>query len=497
MRWLLLCALLPLTLVAREEFDLVQLEKKYDQMLDRFQVPGASVALIVDGKVVLKKSYGVRNIETKEPVTSATLFPIASCTKAFTSLLLGMMSEEGSIDWDVPLHRYDPSFLLKDQMTTSRITLRDLVAHRTGFPAYDTFWFQSGLSREELMERMKFLDEVADLRAGFHYSNLMYMVAALFAEKKAHASWEDLVETKILKPLGMNATTPRREAFLQNSNIAAPHAVVTNAQGNLERMIIPFIDVTPIAPAGGLHSNLDNMITWAQFQLNGGEWQGKRLISTAMMKELHTPQVVRSKYPDLKEVCLEAYGLGWVLQAYRGYFCVYHLGNIPGFVCLVAMVPEEKTALVVMTNLANSSAPEAIARVTWDTLFHLPEVAWGEQLPSQTQEKQSTLSATVVSPGAEELARCAGIYNNPAYGELRIDLFAGHLLLRFRGLTLPLVATAAGSFTPDPKIIASSPILEKLASCQLLFRNNKEGRAQELLATLEYGTPELLFHRTN
>jgi CubicO group peptidase (beta-lactamase class C family) len=132
-----------------------------------WKVPGLAIAVIQDGKVILSKGFGARDVRKNVPVTPRTLFAVGSITKSFTVTELGMLVDEGKLDWDRPVREYLPGFKLYDSVASERITPRDLVTHRSGLPRRDLLWYSSNFSRAEMVERLRYLEPSKDLRSTF------------------------------------------------------------------------------------------------------------------------------------------------------------------------------------------------------------------------------------------------------------------------------------------------------------------------------------------
>src|SRR5918911_376082 len=162
-----------------------------------WKVPGAAVAVVKDGAVIFCQGFGLRDVGRRLEVTPHTLFPIASCTKAFTTLGLAILVDEGKLDWDAPVRRYVPTFALHDPVATERMTPRDLVTHRSGLPRHDLLWYGTAYTRHEIFNRLRYLEPSKDFRAIWQYQNLMYMAAGVVVEHISGCTWEEFVQQRI------------------------------------------------------------------------------------------------------------------------------------------------------------------------------------------------------------------------------------------------------------------------------------------------------------
>ncbi len=317
---------------ARES--LQQLPSAVSLALESFLVPGAAIGVVVDGQVVFAQGFGYRDLEGKKSVTEETLFPIGSCTKAFTTFAMGCMVDEGLLDWDQPVIDIMPEFRLSDPYATQNLTLRDLAANRSGMARHDLVWYNSSFTRKELLYKLRYLSPMCAIRERFCYNNLLFLAAGMAMEKIAKTSWEEIVQSRILHPLQMAHTHFSIQAMQASNDHAVPYL---NKQGCLKRMA--FRDISVIGPAGSMISNLSDLCRWVQLHTREGEWGGASLIRKATLSEIYSPQIVAGGCLDSKEAQVGTYGLGWHVQTYRGRYHVSHDGGIDGFTSHIALMP--------------------------------------------------------------------------------------------------------------------------------------------------------------
>src|SRR5262245_27924437 len=187
-----------------------------------FEVPGLALTIVKDGQTVVAKGYGVRKLGEPTPVDSRTLFGIASNTKLFTATALGLLVEEGKIEWDAPVVRYLPGFQLWDPYVTRELTVRDLLVHRSGLGlgAGDLLWWPaSTYDRKEIARRLRFIQPVASFRTAYAYDNVLYLIAGEVIETMSGQSWEDFVRSRILAKVGMTGSNVRHSAAASSGNI--------------------------------------------------------------------------------------------------------------------------------------------------------------------------------------------------------------------------------------------------------------------------------------
>jgi CubicO group peptidase (beta-lactamase class C family) len=416
--------------------------------LREFEVPGLALAVVKDGQPLLLKGYGVRRLGAPAPVTPNTLFGIASNTKAFTAAALAMLVDEGKLAWDDPVTKHLPAFQLYDPYVTRELTVRDLLTHRSGLGlgAGDLMFFPpSTFTRDEIVERLRYIKPATSFRSKYAYDNCLYLVAGQIIPALTGQSWDDFVKSRIFGPLGMTTSNTSVSALLADGDVVTPHSVV-------DKVVTPVAahSLDNNAPAGGINSSGAEMSRWVIAQLDGGvyhdaEGHEKRLFSAAQSREMWTGQTLLPIGDPPKELAamgarFAAYGLGWGLRDYRGRKLVSHTGGLLGMVSQVMLVPEEKLGIVVLTNQEEGAAFRA---VTWRILDHFlgaPPFDWITALKAagarnaaevqQTVEKQAARRARDSKP-ALPLASYCRRYRDAWYGEVAIVMEEGKPVIRF------------------------------------------------------------------
>jgi CubicO group peptidase (beta-lactamase class C family) len=432
---------------AQNGTDWSSLDQYINSSMKNWKVPGASVAIVLDGSVVYMKGFGVRDIRTNQPVTPDTLFDIGSCTKAFTSAAIAMLVDEGKMQWDSKVNAYIPFFHLYDPLADENVTIRDLLTHRTGVPGTDLLWYvYPQASREELIRRLAYIKPTAGFRAKFQYQNLMYVAAGYAVGQVTHGTWDDFVKERIFQPLGMTESDTSANEAQESPNYATPHE--QNPDGSVKA--IPWHNIDNAGPAGSINSSARDMAKWITFQLGDGVYEGKRLISARNLREIHIPQMVIQPggeiptvfFPDSAQL---SYGLGWFVQDYRGHQLILHPGDIDGFATMVVLIPEIHTGFFVVINMT-SFYRQVLSYHVADRLLGLPEAGWSahfEKLQSDltAQEKSSESWQFKKTPGthpSRDLSAYAGTYQNPAYGDAEITFQNGKLKLQFHSINTTL-----------------------------------------------------------
>jgi CubicO group peptidase (beta-lactamase class C family) len=335
-----------------------------------WKVQGCGIAIVKNGAVIYAKGFGYRDVKNNLPADENTLFAIGSCTKAFTSTGVCILVDQGKIDLDKPVISYIPTFRLYDDYATMNITPRDLMCHRSGLPRHDFVWYGSDFSRKEIIDRLRYLEPSKPFRTTFQYQNMMFLTAGYLTEQVSGMQWEDYIKENILTPLDMSNTDFTVKAMQQTSDYSKPYR---DEKGTVKE--IPFRDIPAMAPAGAINSNVKEMANWIIMQLNNGNYNGKQIVTSSSMNEMHTPQMVSPGGMN-KDVFYHSYGLGWDITSYRGHLRVEHGGNIDGFTAEVALYPMDSIGIVVLANMENTTLVSIVRNYAMDKFFGLEEIDW-------------------------------------------------------------------------------------------------------------------------
>jgi CubicO group peptidase (beta-lactamase class C family) len=414
------------------------------RVMKEFQVPGLSVAIVKDGKVVVAKGFGVRELGKPAKVDANTRFGIASNTKVFTATALALLVEEGKLEWDAPVIRYLPAFAMYDPYVTREITVRDLLVHRSGLGlgAGDLMWWPSSdYSRAEIVQRLRYIKPATSFRSAYAYDNVLYSVAGEVIKAVSGQSWEDFVSSRILSKIGMTGSNARASLGAKGDNAAMTHAEV---EGTV-RPITPFGNDN-VDPAGGINSSAADMAKWLVVQLDSGRVaDGSRLFSPRSTRQLWgmvTPIPIGEPAPELGALRpqFNGYALGLGVRDYRGRMILTHTGGLPGYVSQVTMVPSLRLGVVVLTNQESGSAFQSITYHVLDHYLGAPPTDY-VSIYSKLDKRQaarfdslataaSTARDSVAGPSLP-LERYAGKYSDPWYGEVDIVRDGNGLAVRF------------------------------------------------------------------
>ena len=376
------------------------LDTAFARILKDWKAAGFAVAVVEKDKVVYAKGFGYKDWGAKIPVTEHTQFAIGSCTKAFTSALIGQLANDGKIDIDKPVRNYLPALNFYNNEMNDHISLRDMMCHRTGLSRYDYSWyFFPSRSRDSLMERVHYMEPSEPLRQKWQYNNFMFMLQGLVAEKTTGKSWEDNIREKFFEPLGMNNSNTSLLEWMKAKDLAVGY----DLKGDSVIRKSDYFDISGMAPAGSINSSVTDMAKWLTLWINGGKYQGKEIIPGSFVTEAISSQMVVSGSLPSKErpdMYLSNYGFGWMLTSYRGHYRVEHGGNIDGFSASTCFFPADSIGIVVLCNQNGSQVPSMVRNLVSDRLLGLAYRDWHTQLYSAdtaAKAKAKDAAKTIVS----------------------------------------------------------------------------------------------------
>lgn len=430
--------------------------------MQRFEVPGAMLALVEPGRAPLTKGYGVRKLGKPAAMDQHTLFSIASNTKAFTAAALAILVDEGKLHWDDKVAEHLPGFRMYDPYASHEMTVRDLLVHRSGLGlgAGDLlFWPQATVSRAEVVHRLRYIKPATSFRSGYAYDNILYIVAGRVIEAVSGDSWENFIVERIFTPLGMNESAPS-VATIKSSNRSWPHARINgrsrNVGGTMEPLTVaPGVDNA--APAGGINASPHDMVRWLQLQLNRGVMGNSRLFSAAAAKEMWTPHVlvpIGSEDSAIAAIrpLFHTYALGWNVKDYRGHRIVTHSGFLEGSMSVTFLLPEQQVGFILMMNSEDTEARDAVAYHLVDHYLGLKKTDWVSAFAQAYQDRQdeaikvldaadrATQDQSVKGPSLD-LRAYAATYHDAWYGDVIVGFANGALTIDFTnspGLSGPL-----------------------------------------------------------
>lgn len=409
---------------------IASLETKMNEGLVKYNVPGGAIAVVYNNEIILSKGFGLKNAETKEPVTENSSFAIASNSKAFTSAALAICVDRGLLKWDDKVQDFLPELKLYDPYVSANLTVRDLLSHRQGFETFagDLIWYGTNHSRSEVLRRWQFVEPKYGFRTTYGYSNIAFLAAGQIVEKVTGKSWDEFVKNEFFIPLGMKHANTSITAFQPGADIAAPHNTVKG-----KNIPIPYVNWDNIGPAGSINACVNELSQWMMLQLNKGALGGKKYWDEKRTYEMWEYNINKpvSKWQreNMPSRHANGYGLGWELMEYGGHKIVSHGGGYDGMISKTVLVPDMNLGFVILTN-SNNSLPSAMGFEFLDLFLGVKgEKDWvSEFAPIAEKELNETMEIREVYACYEDVT---GVYESEMYGKVEVKKQGNVLLIDF------------------------------------------------------------------
>lgn len=462
-----------------------------EKTLKDWNAPGIGVGIVIGDKLVFAKGYGYRDYEKKLPITAQTMYPIASNTKLFTAMAAGMLVEEGKLTWDRPIKESVPTIEFYNSYLNSTITLRDMLAHRTGITRHDSIWYKSDYSTKELFERLKYLDPKESPRTIFLYNNMMYAGVGYTIQLQSGKTWADFVRERIFQPLGMTHTVYAIKDMLKQPDYGVPF---TEKRDSFELYKIPYYEDTDgLAAAGAIISNIEDMSHWLIALMNNGMYNGKQVLPAKAVNATLEPAIALPNGAALTrgwwEVLNQAYGMGRWTASYRGHLIAFHGGDLPGFHSQISYMPQEHIGVIVFV-IGNHTAPlyNPISYNVYERLLGMDLTPWTDRLLKirLANKKAGTEARGKAGFGrvantkpSHDLTEYVGDYDHPAYGTLKISMKDNALRFDFHKIGLPLSHFHYDRF--------DSPDDEEEGKWSINFSTNPQGDIDKATVSLDEG----------
>lgn len=453
--------------VSAQSVESKSIDNVIEDALTFWHVPGVAVGIVRNDEVIYLKGHGIKDVGTKGPVTPDTVFPLASCTKAFTTTAMAMLVDEGRMKWDDPVRKHVEFFHLSDPSADALVTVRDLVSHRTGVGTHELLWYRSPWSQEEIIKKIGKVKLDYPFRSGFRYQTTMFTTAGLAVGQASGLTWGNFVQKRILDPLEMKNTSLTTAPALQSSDHASPH----RQNGDGQVAVIPWYQMDKPESAGSINSCARDLCQWVRFQLGDGTVAGKRLVSATNLHETHNPQTIirvegnaRDMNPDTIQM---SYGIGWVIQDYRCQLLVSHAGAIDGFRAHITLIPKARIGIVLLNNLDSTQMNLAVSNSIVDLLLELPKKDWNSYLSEKVRKEEAAARARFLErekirrPGTKPslpLQDYCGSYNDQAYGTATISLENSHLFWNWSTFTNRLEHYQDDTFTIQNDLLGHSRV---------------------------------------
>ena len=460
-----------------------------EQVMKDWNAPGIGIGIVMGDKLVFAKGYGYRDYGKKLPYTITTTQPIASNSKLFTAVAVGLLVEEGKLRWDEPIKQFVPAIRFYNDELDRSVTIRDMLSHRTGVSRHDSIWYKSSFTRRELWDRLRYLEPTAPLRTKFLYNNLMFTAAGQVIEELSGKTWEQFVQQRIFDPLAMSRSTLTIEDNIKGPEPAVPYS---ERRDSTELYRQPYYTAeVAIAPAGAINSNVQDLSRWVIALLNKGKVDGKQVIPEAVLRETMAPSL------GLPNSALESrgwgenlnayYGMGRTISSYRGHLLALHGGDLPGFHSQISIMPNDNIGVIVLV-IGDHVAPmyNGLTYNIYERLLGLSLTPWSERLNEVRLKNKAagTKARATADMGrvpntkpSHALDDYVGEFVHPAYGVVNVTRGDKELNFDFHGIKMPLSHFHYDRFdTPDD---------EQDGKFSLNFRTNPMGEVDSVEISLD------------
>ena len=483
---------------------LAGIDTTLERILKERKGAGFAVAVIEKNKVIYSKGFGYRDYEMKLPVTPNTLFAIGSCTKSFTSLLIGLSNKEGKLEYDKPVREYLPEVKFFNTEMNNQITVRDMMCHRTGLPRHDYSWYLFNTSsRDSLMKRIQYQEPTATTRQTWQYNNFMFLLQGMIAEKLSGKSWEKNIQEKIFNPLGMTSSNISIKELEKNADASLGYLLYKDSIIRKQ----DYYNINAMGPAGSINSSVNEMAKWVMMWINGGKINGKEFFPAPYLKEAMSSQmIIGAALPEKEkaDIHFANYGFGWFMASYRGHYRVEHGGNIDGFSASTCFFPSDSIGIIVLANQNGSAIPSIVRNTIADRLLKIKPIDWladRNAADAKAKAEAKVTGAKVESnqkkgtTPSHPLIDYEGLYTHPGYGTMEILLQKDSLF----------------AFTPNNKVWlrhyhydvfetygvdAKEGIdTSEKSSLNFQFGMNEAGEINTVSMTLEQGLKPMAFSR--
>ena len=361
--------------------------------------PGAAVIVRKDGRTILRKGYGMANLELGVPVAPDMIFRLGSITKQFTAACILMLAQEGKLGLQDEITKYLPDYPAQGR----RITVEHLLTHTSGIQSYTDMpeWlplWRKDLALKELIDLFK--DKPMQFEPGerWAYNNSGYVLLGAIIEKVSGKTYEEFLNERIFKALGMTGSS------YDHTDRIIPRRVPGYQEGQGGFVNAPYLSMTQPYAAGSLASTVDDLAIWSEAVFSG------RLVKKEWLDKAFMPF-------KLKDGESSGYGYGWFIADFSGHRSIEHGGGINGFSTYEMTLPEDRIFVAILTNSAiegRNPEPRAV------------KIAWLALGLAEPERK-------AVSLAADDLDKVAGVYVNERKDEYYFSRAGARLYAQRKG----------------------------------------------------------------
>ena len=501
-------SLMSSTLAQKKDQDISKrlkgVDKELKEVLETWKAAGFAVAVVEKNKIIYARGFGYLDYENKIPVTPNTLFAIGSCSKAFTTSILGILQNENKISFDESPGKYIPEFKFYNEKMNNSITIKDMMSHRTGLPRHDYSWYLFPTnSKDSLLQRVEFQEPFTGIREKWYYNNFMFLAQGVITEKITGKSWEENVREKLFEPLGMVRSNLSIDELEKSEDVALGYELKKDSI--IQKM--DYYHIAGMSPAGSINSSVNEMSNWLITWINKGEFNEIEILPALFVDQaIGSQMVVNGALPDKEnpDLHLSNYGYGWFISSYKGHYRVQHGGNIDGFSANTCFFPSDSIGIVVLTNQNGSSVPSVVRNIIADRVLYVTPTDWNKSLKDKQvkaikeQKEAKETAITNKKAGTKPshiLEEFIGTYSHPGYGSFDLKVDRDSLFAQFPIKKMWLRHYHYDVFEPF-EVEKSGIDTTDTSDLRINFSTNDAGEISSLKVKLEAALDPIEFKRT-
>jgi len=416
------------------KIDVLYLKEKTAELMNDWNVPGISIGITDaygNSEIV---SLGKRDIENGKDFNEDTIIPIGCCTKAFTSMALGILTDRKLISLDDLVKKHLNYFTLNTQILTDNVTIKDILSMRTGIHMDEIIYKSSNYSYSDILTKMRYIRPYVGFREYFIYDIFLYNFLKAIIINVANSTWEDFILNEIAYPIGIKNIMFALDYF-NNVNFAKGYLQKNEHILKVEKSC----NIESVIPSAGIDTSISEILKWMEFLLRDGKCSGKQLISNNSLNDILKPYAFSKARPAYRELFYQSYALGWFNEPYKGNDLFYHEGNVYGYSCLIGILPDMKIGISVLINKNKCPLTRITLYSIIDNLLGIERTDWSKRFKREAIIKNSWHSKCICHDDAVKKTSDMdeGQFSNGVYGTLKIyrmkqnDLFIQILSAEF------------------------------------------------------------------
>lgn len=319
------------------------LESWIKAQMEYRRLPGLAVGIVYGDDLIYGKGFGYADLENKTPMTTASIFRIASITKTFTATAIMQLRDRGKLSLDDPVEKHLKWFKIKNNYPDSpTIRIRHLLTHTSGLPRESAFPYWTDYrfpSRRQMIEALAAQETIYPPEEKLKYSNLALAIAGEIVSQVSGMPYDKYISEYILEPLGMNSTSVLSED-IDRTRLVTPYSQIL-PDGS--RRIRPFTDCRGLSPAANMSSTVEDLARFIAAQFGADSSKVGRVLKSSSLKEMQRVHWLRPNWKG-------GWGIGFSVWRENDLTLVGHGGWVAGNRTQIAFIPEKKIGVIVLAN---------------------------------------------------------------------------------------------------------------------------------------------------